>query len=183
LRARVLQAIELLECERPPVAVFSGVAGYARGILERDVAALVAAADVLHSSERPLLYAAAAEDAGAELAHTDHPDDAAAQLNAAFDTYMRHEALADARRVGRHLRRLGVQRRIVSHPRAKTGWDSLTDSELKVVDLIAQGVTNRDVATRLHLSLHTVKTHVRNAFAKLGITSRAELAQLVRGSD
>jgi DNA-binding CsgD family transcriptional regulator len=183
LRARVLQAIELLECERPPVPVFSGVAGYARGILERDVAALVAAADVLHSSERPLLYAAAAEDAGAELAHTDHPDDAAAQLNAAFDTYMRHEALADARRVGRQLRRLGVQRRIVSHPRAKTGWDSLTDSELKVVDLIAQGVTNRDVATQLHLSLHTVKTHVRNAFAKLGITSRAELAQLVRGSD
>jgi DNA-binding CsgD family transcriptional regulator len=96
---------------------------------------------------------------------------------------MRHEALADARRVGRQLRRLGVQRRIVSHPRAKTGWDSLTDSELRVVNLIAQGVTNRDVATQLHLSLYTVKTHVRNAFGKLGISSRAELAQLVRGSD
>ena len=95
---------------------------------------------------------------------------------------MGHEALADARRVGRELRRLGVQRRIVS-PRAKTGWDSLTDSELKVVTLIARGVTNRDVAEQLHLSLHTVKTHVHNAFAKLGINSREQLAQLMRGSD
>jgi DNA-binding CsgD family transcriptional regulator len=183
LRARVLQATEVLERERPPVPVFSGVAGYARGILERDAAALVAAAGLLESSSRPLLYAAAVEDAGAELAHTDHPDDAAAQLDAAFDTYMRHEALADARRVGRQLRRLGVQRRIVSQPRAKTGWDSLTDSELRVVNLIAQGVTNRDVATQLHLSLHTVKTHIHNAFAKLGINSRRQLTRFMRGSD
>jgi DNA-binding CsgD family transcriptional regulator len=138
---------------------------------------------VLHSLSRPLLYAAAAEDAGGELARTDHPDKALDQLNAAFDTYLEHEALADARRVGRELRRLGVGRRIVSQPRAKTGWDSLTDAELKVVNLIAQGVTNRSVATQLHLSLHTVKTHVHNAFAKLGINSRAQLAQLMRGSD
>jgi DNA-binding NarL/FixJ family response regulator len=183
LRARVLQATELLEREHPPVPLFSGVAGYARGILERDAAALVAAAELLASSSRPLLYAAAAEDAGAELAHTDHPDEAVAQLDAAFDTYMRHEALADARRVGRELRRLGVERRIVSQTRAKKGWDSLTESELKVVTLITQGATNRDVATQLHLSLHTVKTHVRNAFAKLGINSRAQLARFMRGSD
>jgi DNA-binding CsgD family transcriptional regulator len=190
LRARVLQATDLLEREQPPIPLFTGVAGYARGIFERDAQALLAAAEVLQSSSRPLLYAAAAEDAGAELARTDHPDTAVDQLNAAFDTYLHHEALADARRVGRalrglgrELRRLGVERRIVSQPRAKTGWDSLTDSELKVVNLIAQGVTNRSVATQLHLSLHTVKTHVHNAFAKLGINSRAQLAQLMRGSD
>ena len=183
LRARVLQATDLLERERPAIPLFTGVAGYARGILERDAQALVAAADVLHSSSRPLLYAAAAEDAGAELARTDRGDEALDQLNAAFDTYMEHEALADARRVGRELRRLGVERRIVSQPRAKTGWDSLTDSELTVVNLIAQGATNQSVATQLHLSLHTVKTHVHNAFAKLGINSRAQLAQLMPGSD
>jgi DNA-binding CsgD family transcriptional regulator len=180
LRARVLQATEVLECERPPVPVFSGVAGYARGILERDAVTLVTAADVLHSSERPLLYAAAAEDAGSELARSGRSDEAVDQLNAAFDTYMQHEALGDARRVGRELRRLGVERRIVSQPRAKTGWDSLTDSELKVVSLIAEGVTNRAVAAQLHLSPHTVKTHLRNAFAKLGVNSRAELSRFVR---
>jgi ATP/maltotriose-dependent transcriptional regulator MalT len=138
---------------------------------------------VLHALSRPLLYAAAAEDAGGQLAHTDHPDQAVGQLNAAFDTYMEHEALADARRVGRELRRLGVERRIVSQPRVKTGWDSLTDAELTVVNLIAQGATNRGVATQLHLSLHTVKTHAHNAFAKLGVNTREQLTQLTRGSD
>src|SRR5262245_29309007 len=182
LRARVLQATELLERERPAVPLFPGVAAYARGILEHDAQALVAAADVLRSSSRPLLYASATEDAGVELARADRAGEALDQLNAAFDTYTRHEALADARRVGRELRRLGIERRIVTHPRVKTGWDSLTDSELKVVNLIARGATNRDVATQLHLSPHTVKTHVHNAFAKLGIASRAQLAQLIRGA-
>ena len=183
LRARVLQATDLLERERPAIPLFTGVAGYARGILERDAQALLAAADVLHASSRPLLYAAAAEDAGAELARTDHPDEAVDQLNAAFDTYLHHEALADARRVGRELRRLGVQRRIVSQPRAKTGWDSLTDSELTVVNLIAQGATNRSVATAAAPLASYGESPLHNAFAKLGINSRAQLTQLMRGSD
>jgi DNA-binding CsgD family transcriptional regulator len=183
LCASVLQAADLLERERPAIPLFTGVAQHARGILGSDTQALLAAADMLHSSSRPLLYAAAAEDAGGELAHIDRGDEALDQLNAAFDTYMHHEAVADARRVGRELRRLGVERRIVNQPRAKTGWGSLTDSELKVVNLIATGATNRDVAEQLHLSLHTVKNHVHNAFAKLGINSRAQLTRLTRGSD
>jgi DNA-binding CsgD family transcriptional regulator len=183
LRARVLRATEVLEREDPAIPLFTGVAGHARGILERDAQALLAAAKVLHASSRPLLYAAAAEDAGGELAHADRGKEALDQLNAAFDTYLGHEAVADARRVGRELRRLGVERRIVSQPRAKTGWDSLTDAELKVVNLVATGATNRDVSTQLHLSLHTVKTHVHNAFAKLGINSRAQLTQLLHRSD
>ena len=146
LRARVLQATEVLERERPAVPLLAAVAGYARGILERDAPALVAAADVLRSSSRPLLYASAAEDAGGELSRAQRNAEALDQLNAAFDTYIECEAIADARRVGRALRRLGVERRIVTHPRARTGWDSLTDSELTVINLIAQGATNRDVA-------------------------------------
>jgi DNA-binding CsgD family transcriptional regulator len=183
LRARVLQATEVLERERPVVPLLAAVAGYARGILERDAHALVAAAGLLESSERPLLYAGAAEDAGAELARTGRTEPAIEQLTAAFDAYTQHEAIADARRVGRELRRLGVERRIVAQPRAKTGWDSLTDAELKVINLTAEGATNRTVAQQLHLSPHTVKTHLHNAFAKLGITSRAQLTQLLRRSD
>jgi DNA-binding CsgD family transcriptional regulator len=183
LRARVLRATEVLECEQPAVPLLAGVAGYARGLLEHDAKALVAAPDVLRSSARPLLYASAAEDAGGELSRAQRNAEALDQLNAAFDTYIECEAINDARRVGRALRRLGAERRIVTHPRAKRGWDSLTDSELKVINLIAQGATNRSVATELHLSPHTVKTHAHNAFAKLGITSRAQLAQLMRGSD
>jgi DNA-binding CsgD family transcriptional regulator len=183
LRARVMQDTQLLEREQPAIPLFTAVAGYARGILERDAGALVAAAELLESLSRPLIYAAAAEDAGGELADTDRGDEAVDLLNAAFDTYMHHGASADARRVGRQLRRFGVERRIITHQRARTGWDSLTDSELTVINLIAEGATNRDVARQLHLSPHTVKTHVHNAFAKLGIASRTQLAQLMRGAD
>jgi DNA-binding CsgD family transcriptional regulator len=183
LRARVLQATEVLERERPAVPLLVAVAGYARGMLEHDAQALVAAAELLHSSARPLLYACAAEDAGGELSRTQRNAEALDQLNAAFDTYIECEAIADARRVGRTLRRLGVERRIVTHPRARTGWDSLTDSELTVIHLIAEGATNRSVAQQLHLSPHTVKTHLHNAFTKLGITSRVQLTQLMRPSD
>jgi DNA-binding CsgD family transcriptional regulator len=182
LRARVLQSIEVLERERPGAALFAAVAQQARGILERDADALMEAANVL-AMWRPLLYAGAADDAAGELARAGRDAEAIESLNKAFDTFVECEALADARRVGRALRRLGVQRRIVAQPRARTGWDSLTDSELTVVNLIAQGATNRDVATQLHLSPHTVKTHVHNVFAKLGIASRAQLAQLMRGAD
>jgi DNA-binding CsgD family transcriptional regulator len=165
------------------VPLLAAVARYARAILERDADALAAVASALHASSRPLLYASAAEDAGGELARAQRNDEALDQFNAAFDTYIDCEAIADARRVGRALRGLGVERRIVSHSRARTGWDSLTDAELKVVHLIADGATNRAVAGQLHLSPHTVKTHLHNAFAKLGITSRAQLTQAMRRSD
>ncbi len=173
----------MLERERPGVRLFATVAQHTRGILERDAPALVAAADMLRSSSRPLLYASAAEDAGGELSRAQRNAEALDQLNAAFDTYIECEAIADARRVGRALRRLGVERRIVTRPRARTGWDSLTDSELTIVNLVADGATNRSVAQHLQLSPHTVKAHLHNAFAKLGITSRAQLRQLMRGAD
>jgi DNA-binding CsgD family transcriptional regulator len=174
LRARVLESIEVLERERPGARLFLAVAQHARGILERDPDVLLNAASTLREW-RPLLCAGAAEDAGSELARAGRIDEAIEQLNTAFDTFVDCEADADARRVGRVLRRLGVERRIVTSQRDKTGWDSLTDAEFKIVNMIGEGATNREVAAQLHLSPHTVKAHVRNAFAKLGVRSRAQL--------
>ncbi len=181
LRARVLTSIELLERDSEYVPLFSAVIRHTRGILERDAAALEGAAAELRTA-RPLLSACAAEDAGVALAQTGSNARAVDQFNYAFDLYVGSEAVAAARRVARRLRSLGVERRISAHPREKTGWDSLTDAELKVVNLIANGATNSVVAERLHLSPHTVKSHVRNAFAKLGIHSRAQLPGLTRSS-
>jgi transcriptional regulator of acetoin/glycerol metabolism/DNA-binding CsgD family transcriptional regulator len=59
------------------------------------------------------------------------------------------------------------------------GWDSLTDTERRVADLVAQGMTNRQAATDLFLSHHTVGFHLRQIFRKLDITSRVELTRLV----
>ncbi|MGB9227903.1 helix-turn-helix domain-containing protein, partial [Mycobacterium sp.] len=102
-------------------------------------------------------------------------------LNIAFDTYQHCGATADAQRVGQVLRQHGVSRRVLGRPRSKTGVDSLTDSELKVAHLVAAGATNRDVAQHLSLSTHTVNSHLRNVFAKLGINSRTELRRLING--
>jgi DNA-binding CsgD family transcriptional regulator len=177
LRAAVLQRVELLRREQPPIPLLAAVAQHALGIVERDADALVAAANTQQSCSRPLLYAQAAHDAGTELARCGRESEALEMLNAAFDVFVQCEAITSARNVARELRQLGTGRRILTHRRDKTGWASLTDAELKVVMLILEDATNRTVADRLHLSLNTVKTHVRNAFTKLGVNSRAQLRQ------
>lgn len=58
-------------------------------------------------------------------------------------------------------------------------WDSLTPSEVRVVRLVAEGLTNRETAQRLAVSAHTVDSHLRRAFAKLGVSRRVELARYV----
>ena len=62
--------------------------------------------------------------------------------------------------------------------RGAPGWPELTESELSVVSLVAQGATNREVAERLCLSPYTVNSHLRHVLTKLGIRSRVELARL-----
>ncbi len=62
--------------------------------------------------------------------------------------------------------------------RPATGWEALTDAERRVAQLVADGLGNREVAGRLYLSRYTVETHLKHVFAKLGVSSRAELAAL-----
>lgn len=60
--------------------------------------------------------------------------------------------------------------------RPSFGWDSLTPTELEVVQLAAAGLTNPAIGERLFISRGTVKTHLLHVFAKLGVHTRAELA-------
>ncbi len=59
----------------------------------------------------------------------------------------------------------------------------MTDSEFAVARLVAQGLTNRDVAERLFVSPHTVNSHLRQIFAKLQINSRVALTRLATDND
>jgi LuxR family maltose regulon positive regulatory protein len=52
--------------------------------------------------------------------------------------------------------------------------EPLSEREIEVLQLIAEGLTNQEIATRLILSLHTVKTHTRNIYGKLGTHNRTE---------
>jgi DNA-binding CsgD family transcriptional regulator len=64
-----------------------------------------------------------------------------------------------------------------THRRASHGWDSLTPTELKVADLVAQGMSNPQIATHLFLSRRTVQTHVSHVLAKLELNSRTDIAR------
>ena len=55
---------------------------------------------------------------------------------------------------------------------------ALTPMELRVAQLVAQGLSNKDVAAQLWISPRTVAFHLRGSFAKLGVSSRGELARL-----
>jgi pimeloyl-ACP methyl ester carboxylesterase/DNA-binding CsgD family transcriptional regulator len=60
--------------------------------------------------------------------------------------------------------------------RPSLGWESLTEAELDIVRLVAEGFTNDQIARRLFVSPRTVQTHVAHVFAKLGASRRAEVA-------
>jgi DNA-binding CsgD family transcriptional regulator len=59
------------------------------------------------------------------------------------------------------------------------GWDSLSECERRVADLVARGHSNKEIGERLYMSHRTVGSHLYRIFPKLGLRSRVELAALV----
>jgi LuxR family maltose regulon positive regulatory protein len=58
--------------------------------------------------------------------------------------------------------------------------EPLSDREIDVIQLIAKGLTNQEISNKLFLSMHTVKTHTRNIYSKLGAHHRAEAVAKAR---
>ena len=69
-----------------------------------------------------------------------------------------------------------AQRNRGSRGRPTFGWDSLTPTEVAVVELAATGLTNARIGEQLLMGPATVKSHLSSAFTKLGIANRTELA-------
>jgi DNA-binding CsgD family transcriptional regulator len=92
-------------------------------------------------------------------------------LGHAQETFERLGAVPWQARAASELARVG------GRPPAPMG---LTDAEREVVDLVAEGLTNSDIAARLHLSVRTVEAHLSHAFAKLGVHSRTALVAKLR---
>ena len=66
-------------------------------------------------------------------------------------------------------------------PTVETGMVGLlSEREIEVLQLIAEGLTNQEVANRLYLSLHTVKVHARNIYGKLGVKNRTQAVAKAR---
>ena len=59
--------------------------------------------------------------------------------------------------------------------------EGLTERERQVIDLIGSGLSNKEIAARLHIAVHTVKSHVHNVLEKLALRTRLEVAAFTRG--
>jgi DNA-binding CsgD family transcriptional regulator len=168
----------------PTLAAIVGTAAHARGLLDEGTKHLEKAVEMLGETSRPLALASALEDLGARRIAAGAEEKAIADFDRALRIYVEAGAAWDARRVRARLRARGVRRRVVgTSGRPDTGWAAMTDSELAVARLVAQGLTNREVAEQLFVSPHTVNSHLRQIFAKLQVNSRVALTRLASGHD
>jgi DNA-binding CsgD family transcriptional regulator len=155
----------------------TAAAVHVRGLVERDCAALERAA---RTYPAPLARAVAMEDAGVAAAAQGDRAKAEDRLRGAYGLYERLGRATDMARVRARLRAAGVR---LHHwrrtDRPDFGWDSLTDTECRIARLVAQGLSNREVADRIYLSAHTVAFHLRHIFWKLDVSSRVQLARMV----
>ena len=167
----------------PRVATIVATAAHARGLLTSNLGELERAVGLFATAPRPLARAYALEDLGVARARTGAIPAAIEAFDRALVLYAEAGATWDSGRVRGRLRAHGVRRRLVPRERADTGWAAMTDSELAVARRVAHGLTNREVAEQLFVSPHTVSSHLRSIFAKLGINSRLALARIAAEHD
>ena len=105
--------------------------------------------------------------------------DARVQLRSALEAFERVRAEPWAERARSELRASGETAR----KRDPSTIDRLTPQELQIARLVSEGLSNKEVAAQLYLSPRTIDAHLRNVFAKFGLTSRMQLARVPLGGD
>ncbi len=126
---------------------------------------------------RPLDVARVRLAYGEWLRRSQRRVDARLQLRRALETFQDVRAEALVSRADQELRASGETAR----KRDPSTLVQLTPTELKIAQLVSSGMSNKDVAAQCWISPRTVAFHLRNVFAKAGVTSRGELARLDLG--
>jgi DNA-binding CsgD family transcriptional regulator/tetratricopeptide (TPR) repeat protein len=179
--ARAVAAANRLAERNPSVASLAGAAAHAAGLLGRDVADLRVAVDHFAACPRPLARASAMEDAALAEYGAENRSRAVELLEAALAEVTACGARRAVIRMEQRLRRLGTRRAGASRggdgPASRLA--GLTAAELRVAHLVSEGRTNRQVAGLLFISPHTVDSHLRSIYNRLGINSRVELTRVV----
>ena len=173
---------DLVAQRNPGVPTLDGTALHIHGSLADDPELLADAVRILRKSPRPLLLADVLIDLGATLLAQHRPDEGVPALVEAAEIYQRVGAVSGSRAVSKLLRSHGIRGVRINSPapRPRTGWAALTPTELRVVDLISAGHSNRSAADELGVSPHTVNTHLRAVFRKLDVKSRVQLTIVYR---
>lgn len=153
-----------------------GVALRTLGVIEggdQGIDMLREAVATLERSPGRLEYAYALVDLGAALRRAGLRTEAREKLGEGMDRAHRLGARALAETARTELGLLGARPR---RP-VLTGVDSLTPSEYRVCEMAADGLSNKEIAQALFVTLRTVEMHLSHAYAKLDITSRRELSR------
>jgi DNA-binding CsgD family transcriptional regulator len=151
---------------------------YCRGLLDQDATRLLAAAERYDDAGWPLLRAMALEAAAGHFVEAEDRGQARAAFTYAVEVYTALGAAADVARLQAAFRAYGIRRGPhAKHRRARSGWDSLTETEIKIAAFVEEGMTNPEIAARLLLSRRTVATHVSHILKKLDVNSRTDIAR------
>ncbi len=164
------EEFELAQRWQSPRAV--GIALRTLGLAENDRARLSAAVRMLERSGAELEHAVALVELGAAARAAGDVDEARDALRLGLDIAARCGATPLADRAREQLVASGARPR----RSAATGVDALTPAERRVCELAGEGLTNRQVAESLFLTVKTVEGHLGRAYRKLGISGKADLA-------
>src|SRR5262245_31816462 len=129
------------------------------------------AVEVLAGSEARLEHARALVDLGAALRRANRRTEARERLREGVDLARSVGALGLAERANQEIAATGARPRQV----LRTGLDALTASERRVAQLAADGLSNKEIAQTLFVTIKTVEVHLSSAYRKLEISSRAQL--------
>jgi ATP/maltotriose-dependent transcriptional regulator MalT len=162
----------------PAVVSLAAAAAQAEGLTRRDRAALNRAVELFRDSPRPLARVSAMEDAAVAEQEAGNRSRAIVLLQEAVDEAATCGAQRAVARMRKRLRGLGVRvsTPVISGPGQEVALPGLTATELAIANLVAQGLTNKQIAEKLNRSHHTVDSHLRSIFAKLNVNSRVGLA-------
>jgi DNA-binding NarL/FixJ family response regulator len=132
----------------------------------------------LQDSPARLWYANALVDLGAALRRANHRRDSRKPLREGIDIADVCGAIPLADRARRELQASGGR----VQPRTGGRYDELTPSEQRIAELAASGLSNPEIAQRLFVTVKTVEMHLSNAYRKLDIRSRHQLAGALQRS-
>jgi DNA-binding CsgD family transcriptional regulator len=135
------------------------------------IGALREAVEVLAGSEARLEHALALVDLGAALRRANQRTEARERLREGVELAQRLAAFGLAERANDEIAATGARPRKI----LQTGLDALTASERRVAQLAADGMSNKEIAQTLFVTIKTVEVHLSHAYRKLEISSRAQL--------
>lgn len=183
-RAQAQQFAEEMLIAARQLGAPSGIAQVLRGVAAsrtrgESIAVLEEAAGLMEASPRPLEYAHVLADLGEALRREGRRVEAREPLGKAFKLARRCGAARLAHRTNAELQATGLSvRRYVP-----IGIESLTPSERRVAELAASGMTNRQIAQALFVTVKTIEAHLRATYDKLDIHSRRELKGALGAAD